>query len=272
MLRERVAVILIILPFLLLVVVGGGWWYVFAISGVLCLAVVEFGLMFRGHGLRPALPLLVLGVIVLGITRFLFDFKYTPLLFASFCLTSLVWHLIDYERGAAHSGTDFALTTAGVLYVGFVGSYLISLRFLPEGLWWLLVSLISIWLADAAAYVFGRVAGRHKLSKRLSPNKTWEGYLSGIVIGTLGTAGLTMLWRTCAGSGSALTPTRGLIVGFVISVLAPLGDLGISMFKRELKVKDTGSLVPGHGGVLDRLDSMIWAGVLGFYVISWLLG
>lgn len=272
MLRERVAVILVILPFLLWVVVGGGWLYGFAVSAVLCLAVVEFGLMFRGHGLRPALPLLVLGVVVLGVSRFLFGFKYTPLLFASFCLISQVWHLTDYERGAPHSGTDFAITVAGVLYVGFVGSYLISLRFLPEGLWWLLVSLISIWLADGAAYVFGRVVGRHKLSKRLSPKKTWEGYLSGVVLGTLGTAGLTMLWRTCAGSGSALTPTRGLIVGLTISSLAPLGDLSISMIKRELQVKDTGSLVPGHGGVLDRMDSMIWAGVLGFYVISWLIG
>ena len=272
MLRERVAVILVILPFLLWVVVGGGWLYVFAISAVLCLAVVEFGLMFRGHGLRPALPLLIIGVIALCFSRFLFDFEYTPLLFASLCLISQVWHLMDYERGAPHSGTDFAITIAGVLYIGFVGSYLISLRFLPEGLWWLLVSLISIWLADAVAYVFGRVMGRHKLSKRLSPKKTWEGYLSGVVIGTLGTAGLTMLWRTCAGSGSALTFTRGLIVGLAISTLAPLGDLGISMIKRELQVKDTGSLVPGHGGVLDRLDSMIWAGVLGFYVISWLLG
>ncbi len=272
MLRERVAVILVILPFIIWVVVNGGWLYVFAISAVLCLAVVEFGLMFRGYGRRPALPLLVLGVIVLGVSRFLFGLKYTPLLFASFCLISQVWHLTDYEQGALYSGTDFAITIAGFLYVGFVGSYLISLRFLEEGLWWFLVSLVSIWLADAAAYVFGRVVGRHKLTKRLSPNKTWEGYISGVAIGTLGTAGFTMLWRMSSGSGSALTPMRGLIVGFAISSLAPLGDLGISMIKRELQVKDTGSLVPGHGGVLDRMDSMIWAGVLGFYVISWLLG
>jgi phosphatidate cytidylyltransferase len=271
MLRERVAVILVILPFLLWVAVSGGWLYTIAISAVLCLAVVEFGLMFRGHGLRPALPLLVVGVFVLGGSRFLFDFKYIPLLFTSFCLISQVWHLIDFERGASHSGTDFAITIAGILYVGFVGSYLISLRLLPEGLWWLIVSLISIWLADGVAYVVGRAVGKRKLSKRTSPKKTWEGYLSGIVIGTLGTAGLTLLWRTCSGPGSALTPTRALIVGLVISTLAPLGDLAISMIKRELHVKDTGSLVPGHGGVLDRLDSMIWASVLGFYVISWLI-
>ncbi|HEY43851.1 MAG TPA: phosphatidate cytidylyltransferase [Anaerolineae bacterium] len=271
MLRERVAVILIILPFILWVVVGGGWLYLLAILTVLCLAVVEFGLMFRGHGLRPALPLLVSGVAILVVARFLFGFKHTPLLLASFCLISQVWHLVDYERGATHSGTDFAITIAGVMYVGFVGSYLISLRLLPEGLWWLLVALPSIWMADAAAYVFGRVFGRHKLSQRISPKKTWEGYLSGVVIGALGTAGLTMLWRTCAGSESTLTPVRGLIVGLTISSLAPLGDLGISMIKREFQAKDTGSLLPGHGGVLDRLDSMVWAGVLGFYVISWLI-
>jgi phosphatidate cytidylyltransferase len=271
MLRERVAVILVILPFLLWVVVDGGWLYLIIILTVLSLAVVEFGLMFRNHGLRPALPLLVLGVALLVVVRFLFGFKYTPILLAGFCLVSQVWHLSDYERGANHSGTDFAITIAGVLYIGFIGSYLISLRLLPEGLWWLLVALPSIWLADASAYVFGRMFGRHKLSERVSPKKTWEGYLSGVVIGALGTAGLTMLWRTCAGSGSALTTVRGLIVGFTISSLAPLGDLGISMIKRQFEVKDTGSLLPGHGGVLDRLDSWIWAGVLGFYVISWLI-
>lgn len=272
MLRERVAVILVILPFLLWVVVSGGWLYVLAISAMLCLAVIEFGLLFRNHGLRPALPMLVLGVVVLCVSRFLLGFQYTPILFVSICLLGQVWHIVDYERGASHSGTDFAITIAGILYVGFVGSYLISLRLMEDGLWWFLVSLIAIWLADGVAYVVGRVAGRHKLSKRLSPKKTWEGYLSGVVIGAVGTAGLTLLWRICAGPGSDLTPTRGLIVGFVVSSLAPLGDLGISMIKRELQVKDTGSLVPGHGGVLDRLDSMIWAGVLGFYAISWLLG
>jgi phosphatidate cytidylyltransferase len=271
MLRERVAVILVILPFLLWVVVDGGWLYLIVILTILCLAVVEFGLMFRNHGLRPALPLLVLGVAILVVVRFLFGFKHTPILLAGLCLVSQVWHLSDYERGATYSGTDFAITIAGLLYIGFVGSYLISLRLLPEGLWWLLVVLPSISLADAAAYVFGRVFGRHKLSERVSPKKTWEGYLSGVVIGTLGTAGLTMLWRTCAGSGSALTAVRGLIVGVTISSLAPLGDLGISMIKRQFEVKDTGSLLPGHGGVLDRLDSWIWAGVLGFYVISWLI-
>ncbi|UCF61544.1 MAG: hypothetical protein JSV37_02360, partial [Anaerolineaceae bacterium] len=99
MLRERVAVILVILPFLLWVVVSGGWLYVLAISAMLSLAVIEFGLLFRNHGLRPALPMLVLGVVVLCVSRFLLGFQYTPILFVSICLLGQVWHIVDYERG-----------------------------------------------------------------------------------------------------------------------------------------------------------------------------
>ena len=271
MLRERIVVIIFLLPFILWVLVDGNWLFLVAIITLLSLAAAEYGLMFRRHGLRPALPLLVLGVITLSISRFLHGFEHMPFLLTVLCLATLIWHSVDYERGAPRSGTDFAVSVTGIIYLGWVGSYLISLRHLPEGEWWILVALPSIWLADGAAYLVGRAIGCHPLTRRLSPNKTWEGYLAGIVCGALGTAGLAMLWRIGAGLASTLSAPRGLIVGATISTLAPLGDLGISMIKREIQVKDTGSLIPGHGGVLDRLDSWLWAGAIGFYLVSWLM-
>lgn len=177
---------------------------------------------------------------------------------------------MDYERGAARSGTDFAITLGGILLLGWIGPYLISLRRLPDGLWWMLTALPSVWLADGFAYLIGRAIGRHPLCRRLSPKKTWEGYLGGVVGAAFGGMLLTLLWRIGAQQAGLFTPINGLLLGTISGILTPLGDLGISMIKRELNAKDTSTLLPGHGGLLDRLDSWLWAGVIGYYFVLWL--
>src|SRR3990170_4629643 len=225
MLRDRVIVALLVLPPVFWVITVGGWPFALTVALVACFAVAEFGMLYRGQRLRPAVPLMVAGVLVLLAARHLSGFESTPALLAGLCLIGLTWHLVDYERGAERSGMDFAITLVGAVYVGWLAAYLISLRQLPDGKWWVLLALPTTWLADSAAYFVGRAVGRHRMSPRLSPKKTWEGYLASVV-----------------------------------------GDLGISMIKRDVGVKDTGSLIPGHGGVLDRIDSILWAGVLGFYL------
>jgi phosphatidate cytidylyltransferase len=271
MLRKRVAIILFIIPFLVWVIADGNWLYTIAIASLLSIASFEYGSMFRRAGFRPSLPLIFLGVIALVISRFAWGFKPLPFLLILLCLSTQVWHMVDYECGAQRSATDFAISITGILYIGLIGSYLISLRRMPEGEWWFLIAFLSIWIADAAAYLVGKAIGRRKLTQRLSPNKTWEGYLAGVIVGSFGTMGFTVLWRVGAGTQTNLTVGRGFMVGALISILAPLGDLGVSMIKRELQVKDTGTSVPGHGGVLDRIDSWLWAGVLGFYIVSFLI-
>ncbi len=103
----------------------------------------------------------------------------------------------------------------------------------------------------------------------LESQKTWEGYLGGILVGTLGTALLAYGLVFLAGPESVLTPLRGALLGFILSALTILGDLGESMFKRQVGIKDSSNLIPGHGGVFDRIDSWLWAGVIGYYVILW---
>jgi phosphatidate cytidylyltransferase len=270
MLRERLAVTLLLIPPALWIIGTGGWLYLAGVSLLLGVAAVEYGLLFRRGGQRPCLPLLAGGTVLLAAGRQLFDAQRVGLILAALLLAAMAWHALDYERGAVQPGTDFAITVSGMLYLGWIGGYLIALRSLPGGEWWVLLALPSVWLADSAAYFVGRAIGRHKLSPRLSPNKTWEGYLAGLLTGALAGAGFAVLWRIGAGPDSGLTPRLGALIGALLGAVTPLGDLGISMFKRQLQVKDSSSLLAGHGGALDRMDSWLWAGVLTYYLVGWL--
>ncbi|MGA9531169.1 MAG: phosphatidate cytidylyltransferase [Anaerolineales bacterium] len=267
MLRQRTVLTLIFLPVIVAVMIVGGWLFTVGVSLVLALASYEYAEMYAREGLRPSRVLLLAGVVVLSLTRQTSGFVGAPLLLTILILAAMAWHLVDFERGAVHSGTDFALTVTGMLYIGWLGSFLVSLRTLPEGKFWLSIALPSIWFADTGAYLIGSAIGHHKLVPRLSPKKSWEGYLAGIVTGTLAGWGLAVWLGQLAGPATELTPAIGVTVGLVVSVLAPLGDLGISMMKRELHLKDTGQRLAGHGGFLDRIDTWLWAGALGFYTI-----
>ena len=268
MLRQRVIITIIFLPVLIWLIITGGWFYVIGVALVLGVAAAEFGQLFRRADLRPSIPLLVVGVVGLVLARFRLDAEQTALILAAIALLGMTWHLVDYERGAMRSGTDFAVTLGGIFYLGWIGAYLVSLRMLPEGQWWVLIALPVVWIADSAAYFLGKRFGKRPLSPRLSPNKTWEGYLSGVLTGTLAGAALASLYSTLGGD---VDPLYGAMVGLVVAAIAPLGDLGISMMKREMNAKDTGTLLFAHGGALDRIDSWLWAGVLGFYTVVWVV-
>jgi phosphatidate cytidylyltransferase len=257
MLRQRVIISVLFLPVLIWLIARGGWLYVAAVALALGIAASEFGQLFRKVDLRPSVPLLIVGVVALVIARFQLEAEETALLLAAIALLSMTWH----------SGTDFAVTLAGIIYLGWIGAYLVSLRSLPEGQWWVLIALPVVWIADSAAYFLGKRFGKRPLSPRLSPNKTWEGYLSGVLVGIVSGAGLAALFSSLGGDVDVIA---GAIVGFLVATIAPLGDLGISMLKREMNAKDTGSLLSAHGGALDRIDSWLWAGVLGFYAVVWL--
>lgn len=266
MLRERVLVALVVLPPVLWLITVGGWPFTLLVALVACLAVAEFGQLFRHQGLRPSLAIMIVGVLVLVAARAAPAAVDLPLVLTGLCLAAAVRHLLGYERGAARSGTDFAVTLSGTLYVGWLASYLVALRGITDGEWWVLLALPTTWLADSAAYFIGGAYGRHKMSPRLSPKKSWEGYLAGVAGGAVGGWALGLGLGRLAGPLSLVSGLAGLLLGVAIAVVSPLGDLGISMIKREVGVKDTGHLIPGHGGALDRIDSLLWSGVLAFYL------
>jgi len=231
----------------------------------LTVAELEFcHLMFR-DGFRPT-PLFGVAMVWLC----LIDAKFpSPALLRPgillILLGSLTWQLWHRQGSPV---ADWALTVTSSLYIGLCGAYLIDLRdHLESGLWWTLTSVLAIVLADSGAYVFGRMWGKHKLAPTLSPGKTWEGYLAGILVAGVGTALLAQTFQVQSGMMLSVNMWHGLALGILIAILAPLGDLAVSMIKRQVGVKDSGRLFPGHGGALDRIDSVLWTAVIAYYYV-----
>lgn len=271
MLRQRLRVTALYVPVIVVLIWLGGWIFAAGVALALALAGYEFGAINQREGLRPSRFLILAGVVAVVLARRLLAFDRVAELITLILVITMTWHVLDYERGAERSGTDFALTLTGILYLGWLGAYFVSLRDAQGGMWWVLLALPTVWLADGAAYLVGSRVGRRRMTPRLSPKKTWEGYLAGLLLGTLGAAGLAALYANVALPGAGISLRSGLVLGLFISALAPIGDLGVSMIKRELQIKDTGSLFPGHGGAFDRLDTWLWAGTLAFYVTQWVV-
>jgi len=271
MLVKRLLVAAVLLPTGLLIIRAGGVIYVAFISLILLLAGWEYVQLFRQGGHQPCLPLVLAAILALVWGRWTNAFTSSEWILSALVLGAMTWHLVSYERGRDQAATDFAVTLAGGLYLGWAGAYFISLRELPEGLWWLLVVLPAVWLADTAAFFVGTRWGRHRLAPRLSPKKSWEGFWAGVVFSPILTALLAWLWQFAAGPATAITPWRAAIVALILSLLTPLGDLGESMLKRQFGVKDSSHILPGHGGVLDRIDSWLWGAVIGYYLVLWLV-
>lgn len=247
-------------------IIFGGHFFAILISIFLGIAAWEYGRMFRNINFNASQAVLVGGVLLVAAVRHYFP-EYAEACFSLLILIAMAWHLIDYERGRDRAASDFCVTVGGIVYLGWIGAYLIDLRFLPNGLWWIVLVLPAIWLADTAAYFVGSRFGRHRLSPRLSPKKSWEGYIAGIIFATAGTAGLAILWHRFG--GPSLPWSQGAALGAFLSILTLLGDLGESMFKRQAGMKDSSDIIPGHGGMFDRMDSWLWGGVLGYYFIIW---
>lgn len=268
MLIKRTVTSLILAVIGIPAIILGGVYYFALILVFLGVAAWEFGRIFAKADSKVPEVLLIGCVILITTARTYFPDLAAAALTLSI-LAAMTWHLLDYERGRDRAATDFAVTTAGIVYLGWIGAYLVGLRSLPSGLWWVLTVLPTIWLADMMAYFVGSRWGKHPLSPRLSPKKTWEGYWAGVAFGTLSTVGLVVLWHSLG--GPAVTWWKGAALGAALSVLTTLGDLGESLFKRQAGVKDSSNIFPGHGGVLDRIDSWLWGAVLGYYLISWFL-
>lgn len=264
---QRLLVIIFLLPIGIGLVMLGGIPFNLFITLILGVSAWEYVQLTRKGGYQPSQWLVVGGTAVLALSRAFIQFQYSDLIISGIILLAMAVHLFDYEKGRDKAGTDFAVTLGGIFYIGWLGSYMTSVRALPDGLWWFMVVLPAAWFADSGAYLIGSRFGKRQFSPRISPKKTWEGYLGGIVFGTISTICLTLVWSLRMPS---LTFVHGLVMGLVMSIITPLGDLGESVFKRQVGAKDSSNIIPGHGGVFDRIDSWLWAAVIGYYMINFL--
>ena len=263
MLRERALSALVLIPLVIGALVLGSWWYFGFVGLTLSLAAWEFVQLMRKGGHVGWYPLTLLLVwLPLLVAVFPEQDLFGPGL-ALLLLASLVWAMWNFNRGAADPAADWALMALAGLYVGWMGAHFFRLRQLPDGLAWSLTTLGATWLADSGAYFIGRTWGKHKLAPKLSPGKTWEGIVGGVVSG----AALTALLGYLFGVGA----WHGLALGVLIAVISPLGDLGVSMLKRQVGAKDSGKLIPGHGGALDRIDSLIISVTIATYYVLWVV-
>lgn len=221
-----------------------------------------------GHAVsRPVAPLLVAGTLtaawIAGVSGLVASAAGTLLLVPVLQLT--------HPRRPEGSLAGASITAFAVLYLGVTGACLGWLRLVPgNDLGWRLILLFfgTIWLGDSGAYYVGRSFGRHKMSPRTSPNKTWEGLAGGTLATLVAAVGLGSLLRVDL-------PWPVLLgVAAIIAVAAPVGDLIESLFKRDTGVKDSSALLPGHGGLLDRTDSLLFAAppVLAFLLITGAVG
>ncbi len=249
-------------------IIYGGIFYYLLLAIFLAGSAWEYVRLYRAVRSEPNEIVTVGGVLVITTARFFFAEAAIPL-FVILVLLAMTVHLVAFERGRDQAALDFSVTVAGIVYLGWLGSYLLDLRNLPQGAWWLMLVLPIIWAGDTGAYSIGAAYGKHKMSPRLSPKKSWEGYFAGIF-----TSVIVGVFFSYAFSSLGLQPLGGLItflqgafLGFVIGALAPLGDLGESMFKRQGGLKDSSNIFPGHGGFFDRIDSWIWGAVLGYFLI-----
>ncbi|MDO8579018.1 MAG: phosphatidate cytidylyltransferase [Dehalococcoidales bacterium] len=186
-----------------------------------------------------------------------------PALLTSAITLSLIGLLIRRPREQAFN--SWAWTMAGVLYTGWLLSYLVALRGSTDGRNWVLLALFATFASDTAAFFVGRTWGRRKLEPTISPAKTWEGSIAGIC----GAIIITCLFTLPTPLQINIPWWQGVILGLLVSVFGQFGDLIESLLKRNMGVKDSSHLLPGHGGLLDRMDSVVFAGVLVYYYMLW---
>jgi phosphatidate cytidylyltransferase len=261
-------------------IVAAAWWYwvtVALVAACVALAVVELFALLRQGGYTPRTGpgvAAALAFCAAAALRPLTSLDLAGLALALAVALTLCYELLPRDRSA--SLTSWALTFTGAAYIGWLLSAFILLHQLDTplrggalaalgiapGAAWVMLALAITWIQDSAAYFVGRAFGRTKMAPVLSPKKSWEGFAGGLVASVL--------------TALAAVPLLGLPIGYLAAgliglaagVAGPLGDLGESLIKRQVGVKDSGALIPGHGGILDRMDSLLFtAPVIYFGVL-----
>lgn len=269
-LGQRLVTALIAIPILVLLFWLGGLWFLLLAEVVVFIGMGEFHNLCSQKGFLMQKGLATTMALLFPAVSYFGNELHLAFLFSISLLLILGNQLRRADLSSAISGT--AVSVLGIAYVGWLLSHIVMLRNWQKGSsdtgFFLVVLVIAtVFLADTGAYFAGRAFGRHKMCFRISPKKTWEGAVGGVIGGTLGSI-LTkaifdawifqsfLKWRDC------------IIMGGIMVIASIVGDLVESMLKRDADIKDSGTIVPGHGGILDRLDSILFALPVAYYYLK----
>ncbi len=235
-----------------------------AVTIGIVLAVIEFYDTLRRAGFKPAALLGIAGTVSLLITTYQKGANGIALVFASMVLASMLWYLVGVIRG--QPTLNISVTFLGFLWIGGLGSFgaaMLRPQDFPHshGVAYLMGAIIATVANDTAAYFVGSWFGRHKLAPEISPTKSWEGLIAGAIASLISSA-------LIVSQISPWTVSNAIILGIVVAIVAPLGDLAESMIKRDLQIKDMGKLLPGHGGMLDRIDGLLFVLPTVYYLLK----
>ncbi len=281
MVLKRIFTTIVLLP----IVIAAVWfhqpvpWFTILITIWTAVATWEFYRLNQKAGYKPLwlFGILISILFVLSREREVYSIfnsyahELSWILFSVAIILPLIWML--GQNRMKEGFTNWSWTLAGIGYVGILMSHLVALRNMEEGRNWVFFALLVTFASDTAAFFVGRTWGRHKLATGISPSKTWEGSLGG-----LGGAALISLIFLPASYFSWENPLQistlntgiALCLALLVSMFGQLGDLVESMLKRNMRAKDSGTIIPGHGGALDRMDSVAFAGVMVYYFV-WLI-
>ncbi|MGD2065099.1 MAG: phosphatidate cytidylyltransferase [Dehalococcoidia bacterium] len=190
-----------------------------------------------------------------------------PIVITTAMLVSLIYLLCCPAREKAFR--KWAWTIAGALYVGWMLSYWLSLRGLEDGRSWVYLAVLTTFANDTGAFFIGRATGKHKLAPTISEGKTREGAIGGLICAVVGALLIAVVLNLF--SPFDFKYWQIILIGLIIGLFAQLGDLVESLLKRNMGVKESGNLLPGHGGILDRFDSLIFVGAVVYYYVIWVV-
>ncbi len=310
-LTVRVLVALVGAPVIVALTLAGGWWFFVFVAGVAALGLSEYYALARAKGTEPQVSIGMLFGVGIATAFFFDRFRQTvvtlalgagaPIPFPSqtqwlmiLTLLFVPWiALRELFRNKGSALLNVAVTLLGAFYVSLFMAALVGVRelftpadfpvhrFFPyegptppddvlaEVYRWggmtVLVTLVSIWLCDSAAYFAGRAFGKHKLFERVSPKKTWEGAIAGFAA-AVGAFVAGQWWVL-----PYLTPGEAAVCGIIVGIFGQAGDLFESLLKRDAGVKDSSALIPGHGGVLDRFDSLMFVSPLLYLYLDFIV-
>ncbi len=270
-LGQRVIVGVIFIP----VILGASWYgkhaFLFLIEVIIGAGLIEFYNLARQKHTRTQRELGILAGLGFSLLIYAGHSNKISLLLAGLVVLLLLVELFRKPEPNSSPLLNVATTIFGVVYVAGLLSFLVLIREMPRtsgGEYahagtWLILLFVTIWICDTAAYFVGKGFGKHKLYERVSPKKTWEGAIGGLIFAVL--AALACHATFVKG----LSMTNAVVIGLLAGTVGQMSDLVESLFKRDAGVKDSSVLIPGHGGMLDRFDSeMLVAPLVYFYLLA----